>query len=433
MRFESVVCRSFLGAAILAAPLASPAQSAIHRLDGTTLTTTQAETMVRTTLATGNIPGAQIAILNHGRPVWVESFGLRNVTQKRAMDNDTVMWAASITKSVFATFVMQMVQAHELDLDTPIATYLPKPLPEYEKYKDLADDPRWQKITPRHLLSHTAGFANFTALEPDHKLHIHHNPGTRFAYSGEGLNLLQFTIEQKTGRSLRELMEERLFIPLGMTRTGMSWKDSFAPDVADGYTPDGKLVAHTHRSNPRAAGSMDSNINDLVKFTQALLAGKLLSGPMQAQMLSPQVQIHTAHQFPTLAEDTSEEPMQVGLAYGLGWGLLTNTKYGRAFFKEGHGDGAQNYMICFEKTEDCMIMLTNSENGEFAFKPLLEKLLGDTVTPWEWEGYTPERIRMQQMNEHPELAPPPPPKPQKKSWVRKEAEKLEKLKKRPKQ
>jgi hypothetical protein len=59
-----------------------------------------------------------------------------------------------------------------------------------------------------------------------------------------------------------------------------------------------------------------------------------------------------------------------------------------AFFKEGHGDGAQNYMICFEQRQACMILPTNSDNGELAFRALLEKLWGDAVTPWEWEGYT---------------------------------------------
>jgi hypothetical protein len=76
----------------------------------------------------------------------------------------------------------------------------------------------------------------------------------------------------------------------------------------------------------------------------------------------------------------------------MGWGLLTRTKFGPAFFKEGHGDGAQNYMICFERRQACMILLTNSDNGELAFRTLLEGIFGNTVTPWEWEGYTPERI-----------------------------------------
>ena len=72
--------------------------------------------------------------------------------------------------------------------------------------------------------------------------------------------------------------------------------------------------------------------------------------------------------------------------------MLTHTRFGPAFFKEGHGDGAQNYMICFERQQACMIILTNSDNGELAFRPLLETILGDTVTPWEWEGYTPSYI-----------------------------------------
>jgi len=50
-------------------------------------------------------------------------------------------------------------------------------------------------------------------------------------------------------------------------------------------------------------------------------------------------------------------------------------------------------MICFEKRKACMILLTNSDNGELAFRPLLETIFGDTVTPWEWEGYTEEYIR----------------------------------------
>lgn len=70
--------------------------------------------------------------------------------------------------------------------------------------------------------------------------------------------------------------------------------------------------------------------------------------------------------------------------------MLTKTKFVPAFFKEGRGDGAQNYMIFFKNSRKGMILLTNSYNGELAFRPLLETFLGDTVTLWEWEGYTPE-------------------------------------------
>jgi hypothetical protein len=110
-------------------------------------------------------------------------------------------------------------------------------------------------------------------------------------------------------------------------------------------------------------------------------------------MLQPVLKIDTMAQFgPGASQEDSKEAEGVGLAYGIGWGLLTHTRFGPAFFKEGHGDGAENYMICFERQKSCMILLTNSDNGELAFRPLLENILGDTATPWEWEGYTPALI-----------------------------------------
>jgi hypothetical protein len=55
-------------------------------------------------------------------------------------------------------------------------------------------------------------------------------------------------------------------------------------------------------------------------------------------------------------------------------------------------------MICFERRRTCMVILTNSDNGELAFRPLFEGILGDTVTPWEWEGYTPAYIEQSRKN-----------------------------------
>ena len=55
-------------------------------------------------------------------------------------------------------------------------------------------------------------------------------------------------------------------------------------------------------------------------------------------------------------------------------------------------------MICFERSKSCMILLTNSDNGELAFLPLREKILGKTVTPWGWEGYSREYIEESRKN-----------------------------------
>ncbi|HEX3467402.1 MAG TPA: serine hydrolase domain-containing protein, partial [Candidatus Elarobacter sp.] len=273
---------------------------------------------------------------------------------------------------------------------------LPRPLDEYDEYHAIAgplvQDPRWRVVTPRMLLSHTSGLANFSSLEPDHQLHLHFSPGTRFAYSGDGLNILQFAIEQSLGEKLERAMDREIFEPLGMSRTGMVWRPEFDENAALRYDAKNVSLGATHRVRARGAGSMVTTVDDLARFITALLADKVLSPATRAEMLRPQTMIHSAHEFPTLDEATGSDGESVGLAYGVGWGLLTRTPYGPAFFKEGHGDGAENYVICFQQSGTCMILLTNSDNGELAFRPLLEKLIGDTATPWEWEGYTREQI-----------------------------------------
>jgi CubicO group peptidase (beta-lactamase class C family) len=318
------------------------------------------------------------------------------------MTPDTNIWAASITKSVFATFVMHLVETHRFDLDEPVAKMLPKPLDQYTHYQNSASavvrDPRWAKVTPRMLLTHSSGLANFSALEPDKKMHMHFEPGTHFAYSGEGLNILQLAIEEKLGTPLEMLMQKEIFAPIGMARTGMVWDEAWHADNALRYDAWGKLLGATRRGDARAAGSMATTVDDLSRFLEVLLADRILQPETRAQMFSPQIVIKAKHQFPTFDAATSDEGAKVGLAYGIGWGLLTKTKYGPAFFKEGHGDGAENYLICFPKSGTCMILLTNSDNGELAFRALLEKLIGDTATPWEWESYT--RAAVMQNEEH---------------------------------
>ncbi|WP_245782052.1 serine hydrolase domain-containing protein [Granulicella pectinivorans] len=371
----------------------------IRRLDGTTLTGAKAATIARRALADQHVTGAEIAVLNGGKVVWTEEFGMRDVGAKLPMGPETVMWGASITKGLFSSYVMTLVDAGFIELDKPVWTYLGKPLPQFDKYKDLAGDVRWRRITARHLLSHTSGLANFAALEPDGKMRLHWEPGTRYGYSGEGMNLLQMVVEKRMGKPLDELMRERIFAPQGMTRTSMVWQESFQGNYALGYDPTGVNLGHSKRMNPRAAGSMDTTVGDLGRFVEGLLAGRVMTAKAQAEMLRPQISITSLHQFPTLANEKGDEGSRVGLSYGLGWGLLSATKYGPAFFKEGHGEGAQNYMICFREKGDCMIVLTNSENGEMAFRTLFEKILGDTVTPWEWEGYTAAGVAESRKNQ----------------------------------
>ncbi len=378
-------------------------QNSIRKLDGTTITKAAAESFASKTLAAAKVTGAQIAVLDRGRLVWYYSYGVRHKDPVLPMDRETTLWAASITKSVFATYVMQLVERGEFSLDTPVAQQLRQPLDTFKSYletaTELVKDPAWLTVTPRMLLSHTSSLANFSFLEPDKKMHLHAQPGKAYRYSGDGLNIVQFLIEQKKGRPLDQLMEEAIFNPLGMSRTGMIYRKEFEANVADRFNENEIFLSQTRRFPARASGNMTSSAEDLARFASALLTNKIIQPKSRKVMLKPQVQIRTLHQFAFAEnEPEGEEAARVGLAYGLGWGLLTKTPYGPAFFKEGHGDGAQNYMICFEHRKACMILLTNSENGEFAFRPLLETIFGNTFTPWEWEGYAPALIEAARKN-----------------------------------
>ncbi len=385
--------------AALAVGCLSAAEPNWRRLDGSRITGREAEAFTKQTVNEAKVTGAQIAIVERGKLVWSGSFGYRNREQKLPFEKDTMTWAASITKGVFATYVMQLVERGELSLDEPVAKMLPKPLDQYEPYRETASelvkDPQWPKVTPRMLLSHTAGFANFVFVEPDKKMHLHFAPGTKFSYSGEGFNLLQYVIEQKKGKALDALMQESLFGPSGMTRSGMIYREEFGTNIADRYDQNEKFLSQTRRFPARGAGSLTTTAEDLAKFAIGLMNGKVIRPATRAKMLTPVLPLRTQHQFAVSAnEPESAEAAAVGLAYGVGWGLLTKTKFGPAFFKEGHGDGAVTHMLCFLKRKSCVIVLTNSENGTLVFRPLMEKLFGDTVTPWEWEGYTPEYVKL---------------------------------------
>jgi CubicO group peptidase (beta-lactamase class C family) len=133
---------------------------------------------------------------------------------------------------------------------------------------------------------------------------------------------------------------------------------------------------------------MVTTISDFARFMQAAMKGKLLRGKTREEMLRPQIQIVSKHQFPTLSDETTEENKAIRLSYGLGWGLYW-TPYGEAFFKEGHDVGWRIYTVCLDKQKSGIVIMTNSGNGEGIFKELLETLLKDTFTPIEWEGYTP--------------------------------------------
>jgi CubicO group peptidase (beta-lactamase class C family) len=383
-----VIQRNALAAIVLLLGFASaPAQqplapSTILRLDGSSMASTEVDATVARLMKEDNVTGVGIGVFHDGKISYLKAYGRRDIETGLALTQDSVMPGASMSKAAFATVVMLLVQKGVLDLDIPIQQYLPKPLPEYEKYADLQGDDRYKKITLRILLSHTSGFPNFRWFEDDKKLKIHFEPSTRYAYSGEGYQLAQLVVETVTGKSLTALMEEDLFGPLGMTRTSMVWEPRFESDFANGYDEHGKSLGPQKRSKPGAAGSMQTTLHDYATFLSAVMRNQVLNPKTTAEMFKPQVMIHSTHQFPTLAPETTTAHDAIQLSAGLGWGLY-RSPYGNAFFKGGYDDGWRHQGICFSNGDGLLIM-TNSSNGNGIFEPLFDSILGKTLYPFDW-------------------------------------------------
>lgn len=372
---------------LLVAVLAGSAQT-IERLNGSKISAAEVDATVTRLMKAAEVPGAGMAIINGDGVIYEKGYGYRDTEKKLPLTTDTVMSGASFTKAVFAYMVMQLVQDGRLNLDIPIYTYLAKPLPEYENYADLKDDPRYRQITARMLLDHTSGFPNWRAFEGDHHLHIHFEPGSRFAYSGEGMDLLQLVVETITKKNLQTLMQERVFGPLRMTRTSMVWQPVFENDYGNGYDEYGRSIGPQKWTRAEAAGSLLTTVHDFGSFVAAVMRGEGLNKRAHNEMLRAQVRIRSKHQFSSLENTTTQENDAIKLSYGLGWGLFW-TPDGEAFFKEGHDAGERNYTVAFAQKKIAIVIMTNSANGEGIYQELLETVLHDTYTPIEWEGFTP--------------------------------------------
>lgn len=363
-------------------------QAQVERLDGSRISAQDIDATVARLMSAARVTGLGIALFNDRHVVFTRAYGDRDHERGLPLTPESVMTAASFSKVAFAHLVMQLVEQGVIRLDVPLQGYLPRPLPEYAGYEALADDPRYTRLTARMLLDHTSGFANLLVLEPDRKARIHFDPGTRFAYSGQGLRLLQLIVATVTQRPIEGLMNERVFRPFGMARTSMIWQDRFESDFANGYDEDGRSLGPQRRRSADVAGSMQTTLADFSRFMQAVIRGERLQRQTYRMMLTPQIRITSRREFPTLATDTTDENDRIRLSYGLGWGLY-ETPYGPAFFKEGHDEGWRHYTVMFPRSGRGLVIMTNSSNGEGIYKELLETLLRNTFTPIEWEGFTP--------------------------------------------
>src|ERR1700721_150777 len=154
MKFLKIGVLLLIGIAGCGGREAKPFRNAasVRRLGGSIITSEDIDATVTRMMREAKVTGIGLAIFNDDRTVYLKAYGHRNLKKNLPLTENSVMSAASFSKVASAYMVMQLVQEGALNLDKPISEYLPKPLPEYSDYKDLASDGRWKKITARMLL-----------------------------------------------------------------------------------------------------------------------------------------------------------------------------------------------------------------------------------------------------------------------------------------
>lgn len=374
---------------------APQASEYIVRLDGSTISKDSMTLKLNQLKDDANVQGLAVAIFNDNQPVYKNVVGFKDFPKKLQLTDSTNIYGGSLSKAVFSILVMKLVEDKVIDLDTPLESYLPKKIYEYEPltrwhddYSDLKADSLYHKVTARMCLAHTTGFANWRFYEADQKLRINGTPGSKYLYSGEGFVYLQVVIEKLTGKGLEELAQDLVFKPLQMTNTSYQWQPRFENDFAYGHLKDGSTHHKDIDNEPRSGSTMETTAGDYIKFLTALLNEELLTKASYDEIFSPQIRIKTLTQFGPGSEVTTYKNDAINLSYGLGWSYI-ETPYGKGVAKGCHGDGFQHFAILFPETGKGIMIMTNSDNGNSIYKELLEYGIGDTYTPWEWANYIP--------------------------------------------
>lgn len=238
-------------------------------------------------------------VARDGRILGQAAHGLADRGARTANTLDTRFRFGSAGKMFTAVAVLQLVEAGKLALDGTVDDYL-KGYPNREV----------AQVTLRQLLTHTGGTGGIDVFGPEfadnrrrlrtHADYLEHHgargvafaPGTKVDYSNYGYVLLGAILENATGQDYYALLQEKVFAPAGMTRTGAEPESVAVDGRALAYRRDGDAWVDAAGTLPwrgMAAGGGYTTVGDLLKFAQALEAGKLLSPEMLRQATTPQM------------------------------------------------------------------------------------------------------------------------------------------------
>jgi CubicO group peptidase (beta-lactamase class C family) len=321
-----------------------------------------------------DIPGLSIALVNHGHTAWVGSFGTVDPATLQPVTEQTLFSAASLSKTVFAYAVLQLVDQGKLDLDTPLTHYWP------ERVVDPQDDPRLDKITARIVLSHRTGFPNW---RQGNGLKIFFDPGSRFSYSGEGFVYLQHTVEHIEGKPLNQIVQQLVFAPLGMTRS--TYISQAGPGITLGYTPALEPRNPIKALDGNAASSLLTNAHDYSLFLEAILSGRRLKPATLRQMETPQIAVD-----PTCTNCTNHAPQRLStdLFWGLGWGI-EQTSTEKYLWHWGDNGAFKAFVLIDLRRHNAVVFFANGENGLSIAPAIVHEAIGGDHPAFGWIKYDP--------------------------------------------
>jgi CubicO group peptidase (beta-lactamase class C family) len=330
------------------------------------------------------VPGVAVAVVRGGEVTWSAAYGYADEQEGRPMTVDAVFRAESISKAVTAWGVMRLVEQGRIGLDDPVQRYLGAwRLPDSRFIED--------EVTIRRLLSNSAGMPLGTigpavqfAPNSDmptlldylaHEARLEREPGSVYAYSNVGFNLLELVIEEVTGRDFAQYMADEVLLPLGMRSSSFALNPDVARRIATGYDLRGRAVP-TYVYPARASGGLFTSVDDIARFVSAGMSdahnGAVLGLAGIRALQSPQVAVSGI--FALVAD-----------AYGFGHFFDDRPGNSRVVWVGGQGNGWMTDFHAVPASGDAIVILTNSQRSwPFMSHVLIEWASWSGVGPVRW-------------------------------------------------
>lgn len=377
---------------------------------------------IKNEVATGKIPGAILLLQQHGKPVYYENFGVRDVATELSMSADTIFRLYSMSKPITSVMAMMLVEEGRLALEDPVAKYIPAFADMKVGVEKKAEDnkvslelePPNRPVTIEDLMRHTAGIpygyyggdlvnklyadaglfdnkdsTNAELVAKITALPLAEQPGTIWNY-GHSTDVLGRIIEVISGKSLLQFVKERLLDPLGMKDTAFYVADPAKwPRIAEPMPTDRAISPMTQVRDIRkplrweSGGSgLVGTIGDYARFSQMLLNGgtyedrRYLKAETIALMASDHIGPETR-----IARDQNYYPGGSS-GFGLGFAVRTSVPPGTSWpLREYRWDGVGGTFFFIDPEDDLLgifMVQTPSQRGriQLALKTLIYQAMG---------------------------------------------------------